>query len=85
MQSAAAMGFCATKHQGKTTQPLAPLFMGMTSGIHRLAEQSSHDKHTSEARESVGVVQPDADADADALELGYNWHLAPLSMRPHRE
>ena len=38
-QKAAAMDFYITKYQGKPMESLTPLFMAMTSGIHRLEQQ----------------------------------------------
>ena len=60
-QKAAAMDFYITKYQGKPMQSLAPLFMTMLSGIHRLEEQEEQEKQKAEAEESVGAAQPDAD------------------------
>ena len=78
------MYFYNTKYRGKPMQSLAPLLMTMMSGIHRLEAQDSQDTHTSEANESVGAAQPDADTEAVALGHGQTRDLTPLSTRPQR-
>ena len=66
-------------------QSLAPLFMTMLSGIHRLEEQEAQDKHKAEAHESVGAAQPDTATETVALGRGQKQDLTPLSTRPQRE
>ena len=65
-----------TKYQGKPMQSLAPLFMTMLSGIHRLEEQEKQEQHEADAAApeahaaegSAGAGQADADTEAAASE-----------------
>ena len=49
-------------------QSLAPLFMTMLSGIHRLEAQEEQEKQQAEAKESVVAAQPDEDTQAGAVQ-----------------
>eukprot|EP00812_Abedinium_dasypus_P007843 NODE_1_length_8589_cov_4.556480.p1 GENE.NODE_1_length_8589_cov_4.556480~~NODE_1_length_8589_cov_4.556480.p1 ORF type:complete len:2586 (+),score=446.46 NODE_1_length_8589_cov_4.556480:571-8328(+) len=63
-QKAASMDFYITKYQGKPMESLTPLFMHMTSGIHRLEQQEEQERQeqetatAAEAAESGGPAQP---------------------------
>jgi hypothetical protein len=59
-QKAAAMDFYITKYQGKLMEALTPLFLTMTSGIHRLEKQEEQEEAEAEAARKTAPDQDGA-------------------------
>ena len=51
------MDFYITKYQGKPMETLTPLFITMTSGIHRLEKQEEQEQAEAEAASKAAADQ----------------------------
>ncbi|MCP4206292.1 MAG: hypothetical protein GY767_04500, partial [Shimia sp.] len=79
-QKAAAMDFYITKYQGKPMESLTPLFMSMSSGIHRLEKQEEQE----EAEANAARLAVEADGDAAEPAPKRRKTIEDLSRRARR-